>query len=111
VVPVHNNDFGQTLGRWGMGEGAYLVLPLLGPSNLRDTLGLAGDYGINVLTSPFTYMSDTPYLLDLGLSGARILNNSGDLVRGYDALKSIAIDPYSAMRDGYTVRRRAEIAR
>lgn len=42
-LPKHNEDLGQTLGYWGVGEGPYLMLPLLGPSNLRDSFGLAGD--------------------------------------------------------------------
>jgi phospholipid-binding lipoprotein MlaA len=43
-MPKHKEDFGQTLGRWGVGNGPYLVLPILGPSNLRDGTGLAVDW-------------------------------------------------------------------
>jgi phospholipid-binding lipoprotein MlaA len=49
--PVHEEDFGQTLGRWGVGNGPYLVLPILGPSNLRDTAGLVAD-NVAVATLP-----------------------------------------------------------
>jgi phospholipid-binding lipoprotein MlaA len=61
-VPQHREDFGQTLGRWGVGSGPYLVLPVFGPSNLRDACGLAVDnVGLSLLFPP-TVRSSPPYL-------------------------------------------------
>ncbi|MGQ0529168.1 MAG: MlaA family lipoprotein [Panacagrimonas sp.] len=54
-LPANDEDFGQTLGYWGLGEGMYLMLPFLGPSNGRDLFGAVGDY----FTSPTTYVEDT----------------------------------------------------
>ncbi len=61
-VPQVKEDFGQTLGRWGVGDGPYLVLPLLGPSNLRDATGLAVDNVGFTLLLPPAVRNSTPYL-------------------------------------------------
>ena len=60
-LPRQNEDFGQTLGRWGLGAGPYLVLPVFGPSNLRDGVGLLGDFGINHYTDPVNLATDRKY--------------------------------------------------
>ena len=60
-LPRQNEDFGQTLGRWGAGPGSYLVLPVFGPSNVRDGIGLAGDFGINYFTDPVNLATDREY--------------------------------------------------
>lgn len=105
IVPVPDDeDLGQTFGVWGAGEGFYLVLPVLGPSTLRDTGGLVGDYFLD----PFTYV--TPDLASFGLKGGRALNNLEAVLDGYDALHKSAVEPYSAFRDAYVQFRRAQIA-
>jgi phospholipid-binding lipoprotein MlaA len=73
-LPVNREDFGQTLGYWGVGEGWYIVLPFLGPSNNRDLVGRVGDY----FTNPTFYLDDewTSYgltVLDLVDLRARLL--------------------------------------
>lgn len=110
VVPRGREDFGQTLGVWGMGEGIYLVLPFAGPSNVRDLLGMGGDYVIGLYTNPLTVFSDLDWRVDLGISAIAVFNSLGDILSAYDAIKGIAIDPYSAMRDGMTQLRRNAIA-
>lgn len=89
-------DFGQTLGVWGAGHGCYLVLPILGPSSLRDGFGMAVDATIQ----PTTYI-DAPYVLTLAISGAGRLNRIPDTLDVYEELKRSAIEPYSAARDVY----------
>lgn len=105
IVETDDEDLGQTLGVWGAGEGFYLVLPLLGPSTPRDTVGLVGDYFL----TPTTYLR--PYALQYGLDGIRVVNDLGDILHQLDELNKIAVDPYAAMRDAYIQHRRARIAR
>jgi len=61
ALPRQNEDFGQTLGRYGVGNGPFLVLPVFGPSNLRDGVGLVGDFGINYFTDPVNLLTDREY--------------------------------------------------
>ncbi len=100
-----DEDTGQTLGAWGIGEGIYLVWPLLGPSNLRDTAGLVGDHFLD----PFTYLE--PWELALAAQSVRVVNNLDGTISQYEAFKKMAVEPYSAIRDGYTQYRRAKIAK
>jgi phospholipid-binding lipoprotein MlaA len=62
-LPEWKEDFGQTLGHYGVGNGPYLVLPIFGPSNLRDGIGLGGDFLINSYTDPFNLLTDDDYAL------------------------------------------------
>ena len=112
IVPATDEDLGQTLGVWGLGEGIYLVWPLLGPSNVRDTVGMVGDYAIAYYTNPIKYMNDDFGLTtELALSALNIANSLGDILTAYDTFKDIAVDPYSSMRDGMTQLRRSAIAK
>ncbi len=96
----HNEDFGQTLGYWGMDDGPYLMLPLLGPSNVRDTLGLIVDFK----TDPLAYVS--PPRDRNVLWGLRFLNRRSELLETSRILDSAALDPYEFLRDAYLQRRR-----
>ena len=98
-------DFGMTLGKWGMGEGFYLYWPLLGPSNARDTVGFAGDFFLD----PLTYVR--PWQVSLPISSLRVVNPLDEMLDLYDEVSKSAIDPYTAIRDGYTQFRRAKIAK
>ncbi len=100
-----DEDTGQTLGVWGIGEGIYLVWPLLGPSNLRDSIGMVGD----TFLDPLTYLE--PFELSLALSTVRTVNNLDATITTYENMKKIAVEPYSAVRDGFTQYRRAKIAK
>jgi phospholipid-binding lipoprotein MlaA len=106
-----NEDLGQTLGVWGAGEGVYLVWPLLGPSNVRDSMGMVGDYFIGYYSNPITQFGDFNWTVEVGINALNALNSLGDILRAYDTFKEIAIDPYTSMRDGYTQLRRSAISK
>ena len=97
---TYREDFGQTLGYWGMGNGPYLMLPLLGPSNLRDTAGLITDW---LFFEPLGYVED-PQTRNI-LLGVKFIDRRADLLPGSDFLDEAALDPYAFMRDAYTQRR------
>ncbi|MBU0987129.1 MAG: VacJ family lipoprotein [Proteobacteria bacterium] len=88
-------DLGQTLGRYGIGNGFYIVWPLLGPSTLRDSVGMAGDFFLN----PISYVD--PSEAELGLKSFEKVNNTSFQIGTYEAIKKAAIDPYLAIRDIY----------
>ena len=105
-------DYGQTLGRWGMGEGCYLVLPVLGPSTARDTIGsignyLGGDTWYNVTVRNNThYFSDFDYYASKGIEGVDfIAKNLGAL----DNLEENSIDFYASVKSLYLQDRRKRI--
>lgn len=97
-------DFGQTLGVWGLGEGPYLCLPLIGPLTLRDSFGFAGD----AATHPVTYVSGT-YLDSTAYYSAdklNLLSLNPDL---YEEMKRYSLDPYISMRQVYLEYRRNKV--
>ena len=88
-------DLGQTLGRYGIGNGIYIVWPILGPSTLRDSVGDAGDWFL----SPVSYVD--PALAEYGIKAGEMINDTSLRIGEYESLKDAAIDPYSAFRDAY----------
>ena len=96
----NNEDFGQTLGFWGIADGPYLVLPLLGPSSARDAVGWFGDY----------YAWPPTYLRSEGkrniLIAVRFVTARADLLEASRILETAALDPYEFVRDAYLQRRR-----
>lgn len=102
-IEKHKEDFGQTLGRWGVPPGPYIVLPLLGPSTLRDTAALPVElYGDLLLHMP---RGDAR----TGLSALRIVDRRANLLRASDVLDQASLDKYSFTREAYLQRRRAEV--
>jgi phospholipid-binding lipoprotein MlaA len=99
----HNEDFGQTFGRWGVGPGPYLVLPILGSSTLRDGVGT----GLDLYTDPITEVR--PYHLQYGLVGLRLTQTRADLLDASRILDEAALDKYTFQRDAYLQRRRSLI--
>lgn len=95
-----NEDFGQTLGRWGMGPGPYFVLPLLGPSTVRDTFGRAAD----TYADPVTYINGSSY--QVAAQSVRIVDVRASLLEAGRLLDGAALDKYQFVRDGYLQRRR-----
>ncbi len=94
-IERQKQDFGQTLGRWGMPTGPYLVLPFWGPSTVRDSAGLVVDaYGY-----PANSMDDVRWRNSL--FGLRMVNNRANLLKAGDVLDSVALDKYSLVRDVY----------
>jgi phospholipid-binding lipoprotein MlaA len=96
----HNEDFGQTLGYWGVGSGPYLVLPLLGPSSVRDGIGRLVDVQIDLVWQ-VSDISTRNILL-----GTRAVSTRTQLLDSEKILETAALDPYSFIRDAYLQRRR-----
>ena len=107
MQPIEPEDVGQALGAWGLGEGPYLVLPFLGPSNFRDLLGLLGDRAVNPLDAPFLIIDD--WELQLALGTTEFVVSSPNIINVYMQIKKSALDPYSAIKSGYTEKRRSMI--
>ncbi|HSL99193.1 MAG TPA: VacJ family lipoprotein [Candidatus Limnocylindria bacterium] len=102
LVP-RDEDLGQTFGTYGFGHGLYIVLPLLGPSSLRDAVGRAGDSFLD----PVNYVEDTEVAI-----GAKVLNAENEIslrIGEYEDLKKSAIDPYIAVRDAYSQYREKKV--
>jgi phospholipid-binding lipoprotein MlaA len=100
-IEKHNEDFGQTFGWWGAGQGPYLVLPILGSSTVRDGLGLA----LDMYTDPLGELRPIDArnsLVVLRLTGAR-----ADLLEASRILEQAALDKYVFQRDAYLQRRRS----
>ena len=98
-IPKHSEDFGQTLGYWGMKSGPYLVLPVLGPSSIRDSLAMIVDTKGNLVAQS----SDVP--LRNSLTALGVVNVRSNLLRAGDVLGEAALDKYSFARDTYLQRR------
>jgi phospholipid-binding lipoprotein MlaA len=98
-IEKHNEDFGQTLGWYGMNDGPYIMLPLFGPSSVRDTIG----FGVDYLTDPLTYVD--PSAAQNTITGTRIIQRRAELLDASNVLKT-TLDPYQFMRDAYLQRRR-----
>jgi phospholipid-binding lipoprotein MlaA len=99
----HNEDFGQTLGRWGVGDGVYLVLPLLGPSTLRDTAALPVDWE----GDPVYW--HTPVDERNALTVMRTVARRADLLAASRTLEEAALDRYVFLREAYLQQRRSQI--
>ncbi len=102
-LKTSDEDLGQTLGSYTIGDGFYLVLPILGPSTLRDAIGRAGDWFI----TPLNYVE--PWELEWGLFIVDRLNRTSFRIGDYEALKEASLDPYVALRNAYIQNRRSEI--
>ena len=98
-IPRHSADFGQTLGHWGVPAGPYLVLPVLGPSTFRDTVGAVVDFNGNLLTRT----NDVGFRNTVSAVG--IVNVRANLLDAGDLLEQAALDKYSFARDVYLQRR------
>jgi phospholipid-binding lipoprotein MlaA len=96
-------DFGQTLGRWGVGAGPYLVLPLLGPSTVRDAAALP----IDMKGSPSAYINDVA--VRNSATALNLLNQRSRLLQATDMLDQVALDPYTFTRDAFLQRRRSAV--
>ncbi len=95
-----DEDLGQTLGSYSIGEGFYIVLPVLGPFTLRDLTGYVGD----AFLKPVNYVN--PYALSIGISGFDKINNTSFKLGDYKTLKDSSIDPYTAIKNAYIQLRR-----
>lgn len=98
----HNEDFGQTLGRWGIGSGPYLVVPILGPSTVRDAIGI---YGAEPYLDINFYIDNVR--VRNWILGTRVVNQRAELLQTDDLISGAALDKYRFIRDGYLQRRRS----
>lgn len=95
----HNEDFGQTLGHWGIGSGPYLVIPFWGPSSVRDGAGLYADTFVGVIgTTRHIPTRNTTFVLNS-------FNNRVNLLDSEKVMDEASIDRYSSLRDAYLMRR------
>lgn len=88
-------DLGQAFGRYGIGNGIYLVLPLMGPSTLRDTVGDVADWFLD----PISYVD--PSLAKYSIKAGKMINDTSLRIGEYESLKDAALDPYTAFRNAY----------
>ena len=102
LEPVEE-DLGQTLAAYGLGNGFYIVWPLLGPSTVRDSAGRAGDMFLN----PVFYLE--PCEGKVGVSAVRFTNESSFHIGEYESFKADALEPYIAMRQAYIQYRNKQI--
>jgi phospholipid-binding lipoprotein MlaA len=106
-LPPHKADFGQTLAVWGVGEGPFVELPLLGPSNARDTVGTAVDMALNPLTfvggAPATYAG-------VATGSANVVDTRSQHLHALDELERNSLDYYATLRSVYRQHRDAEIS-
>ena len=96
-------DFGQTLGYWGVPPGPYFVLPLFGPSTVRDTVALP----VDIYGHPLSHVNDVPVRNSLGAT--QIVNTRASVLGAVELLESAALDPHSFQRDAYLQKRRNDI--
>ncbi|MFO1242891.1 MAG: VacJ family lipoprotein [Rickettsiales bacterium] len=101
-LKVREEDFGQTLGAWGVPSGPYLVLPILGPSTVRDTFGIAGDW----VSDPFNYLDDEIVITRTVMRAIDARAGTLDLT---DDIEKNSFDPYATYRSGYLQRREAQV--
>jgi phospholipid-binding lipoprotein MlaA len=94
----HEEDFGQTMAYWGLGPGPYLMLPLFGPSTVRDAPGRVVDGYVD----PVVYLNNIPRI---SLFGARVVDYRADLLKTEETLDEIALDRYIAIRNAFLDRR------
>jgi phospholipid-binding lipoprotein MlaA len=104
-LEMADEDFGQTLAVWGVGPGAYVVLPGMGPFYVREGTGMLADYWLN----PRTYIFDQ-WETSAMVWGGEQLNAVSLRIGDYEALKQAALDPYDAMKNGYAQLREKKIA-
>jgi phospholipid-binding lipoprotein MlaA len=97
-LEVNNEDLGQTFGRWGVPPVAFLMLPILGPTTIRDGIGRVGDY----FSQPRTYIADSN--VRLGLTALDLVDTRAVLLDA-DAVLNSAFDPYAFVRNAYLQRR------
>lgn len=98
-------DFGQTLGKWGLGEGVYFCWPVFGPSSIRDTAGLI----VDGYTSFVPYFDSSTRVFNISYYTTNMINRLSLHPTAYDDLKKYSVDPYVASRQAYYEYRRSVI--
>ncbi|MFC3126396.1 VacJ family lipoprotein [Pseudoroseomonas globiformis] len=110
-LPGHTEDFGQTLAVWGLGEGPYLFIPVLGPSNPRDLAG----FGVDMAADPMTWVVANPNndsaweTASWIRTGLTAVDTRESLIEAIDSVNETSLDPYATLRSAYRQRRAQEI--
>jgi phospholipid-binding lipoprotein MlaA len=104
-VPKHNEDLGKTLGRWGVPSGPYLVLPIFGPSTVRDALTITAETAYD----PVSQIN--PIAARNTVTVVRLVNSRSKFLRLGNLLDDAALDKYSFTRDAFLAKRNADVAR
>jgi phospholipid-binding lipoprotein MlaA len=104
-IPKHNEDLGKTLGRWGVPSGPYIVLPILGPSTVRDGITAV----VETQYDPVSQIN--PSRDRLATNAFRVVNSRANFLRLGTLLDDAALDKYSFTRDAYLAKRNADVAR
>ncbi|MFC1895950.1 VacJ family lipoprotein [Thermodesulfobacteriota bacterium] len=102
-LAVQEEDVGQALGVWGIGNGFYIVWPFLGPSTLRDTVGLAGDWVLN----PVSWVE--PFQDSAGIKAFETINDTSFRIGDYESFKESTLDPYEALKNAYVQNRKKKV--
>lgn len=102
-LDLKEEDFGQTLGHYGVGSGFYVVLPILGPSNLRDIFGMVPDFFL----VPINYLDSLK--VTTAIYTGDVVNNTSLHIGEYESIKKDAIDFYTFIRDAYEQKRKTQI--
>ncbi len=102
-IDRHDEDFGQTLGRWGVHSGPYLMLPFLGPSTVRDSIGMGTDYLALYEIISVNVLQENTYL-EYGLFAVKTVNTRAGLL-DTDQILERTYDPYAFLRNAYLQRR------
>lgn len=105
--PARDGDFGVTLALWGVPEGPFLFLPVLGPSNPRDAAG----FGVDIALDPLTYLGQgtTVSALKYAREGVAAIDTRSRFLDDIDKIKSTALDPYATFRSLYRQHRRSQV--
>jgi len=106
LAEVPAEDTAQTLAKWRIGKGPYLVLPVLGPSTVRDAVGLAGDYALNPVNWGFALRGDADDFAWIPSTGNTVRQLPTQLSK-YDEAKANSVDPYLSVRSTYFQNRKA----
>ncbi|RQO47787.1 ABC transporter [Variovorax sp. KBW07] len=102
-IARHEEDFGQTLGYWGVGPGPYVVLPVMGSSTLRDTVAKP----LDIYGDPLAHVDDIPWRNSLTV--LRVVDTRAQYLRASRLLGDAALDKYSFTRDAFLQRRRSQV--
>lgn len=102
----HTEDFGQTLGVWGVPQGPYLVLPLLGPSTVRDATGSVVDVALNPLNYA-EFEGDDAFRITRTTLG--VVNGRADAIEAIQSIRETSIDPYVSIRTTYLMLRELSV--
>ncbi|RLA69807.1 MAG: VacJ family lipoprotein [Epsilonproteobacteria bacterium] len=111
-IPAHREDFGQTLGYYGVGPGFHIVLPFLGPSNVRDSIGIIADGYVSPLINVkdiVSYKIPDNLAQTIGITTLYFINRTSLNLGEYESIKKDAIDLYPFLRDIYEQKRVSEI--